>query len=161
MQRYTAVKWAFISFISALLWYLDPVMAICGPDCDKISAVIRNWYLYSCYQCYDFLLYIYHKTGAYVQHCWACHVWITRFGKFTTAGRLHSNFGWWPEANKGCWHQKIYHETVLMRSVFDGVVSHDTQQLQVIVDITELTYSLSLTRSVKSVLRFHNVSYLF
>ena len=48
-----------------------------------------------------------------------------------------------------------------MRSVFDGVVSHDTQQLQVIVDITELTYSLSLTRSVKSVLRFHNVSYLF
>ena len=52
---------------------------------------------------------------------------------------------------------------VFMQSLFDkGVVSRETLRLvQVIVEIIEIGYSHSSNRSVKSVLRFHNLSFLF
>ena len=45
MQRLTAVKWAYISFIGILLWYIDRVMVICTHDCDKIWTVLNNRFM--------------------------------------------------------------------------------------------------------------------
>ena len=51
---------------------------------------------------------------------------------------------------------------VSMQSLFDSVVSRETLRLvQVIVEIITIGFSHSSNRSVKSVLRFHNLSFPF
>ena len=89
-------------------------------------------------------------------------VCIAIFGKFTRARKFHSNFVWRPQKAKSGWWQTIC-GTVFMQSLFDkSVVSRETLWLvQVIVEIIKIGYSHSSNRFVKSVLRFHNLSFLY